>query len=648
MHIALRFDVTALAGYCLFGRSGDPSAACERMLKAQAIYAPDLPITASTGDGALGRRLFRLLPEDQYDRGPVQTGGWTVVADARLDNRSELADALGLASADIATVPDAALIARAVERWDEEAADRLIGDFAFAAWHQAGARLLLARDFVGQRPLHFYRGGGFFAFASMPKGLHGLSEVPREPDTDNVRSFLGLLPERGTATFYKGIERVPPAHLAVVTRDGVALRRYWQPSRATLRLKSSGEYQEAVREALDRAVAARLRGAGATIASHLSGGLDSSTVTASAARQLGPAGKRVVAYTAVPGVGFRAPERAGQFADESEHAAAVAALYTNVEHVLIRAMARSPLQRLDRNAFLFERPVLNLCNETWIEAILDDAKQRGLQVLLTGQLGNMSFSFDGYERLSALLARCRITTLIREAMALRRNGIGLRNSTARTLGPFLPAGAWLALNRWRGRQLELTDYSLLAAPAAEMVRKEAAEAAHDLTYRPRSDAFQKRLSAIRRVDLGNYNKGMLGGWGIDVRDPTADRRLFELCLSIPLDQYLRNGTVRAIARCGFKDRLPALITDELRKGLQGADWYEGLSGAREDAAEEVERLSGLAAAEGLFDLGRMRTLMSDWPQGDWNSPAVNHAYRLALLRGVSAGHFLRHASGANG
>jgi asparagine synthase (glutamine-hydrolysing) len=141
---------------------------------------------------------------------------------------------------------------RALERWGEEAVDRLVGDFAFALWDGGRERLLLARDFLGQRPLHYHRGDGFFAFASMPKGLHALPEVPLAPNRQAVADFLALMPETGTETFFEGIEKVRRAISSIVTRDGLLVRKYWQPPSTMLRLGSPDEYAEALREQLDR------------------------------------------------------------------------------------------------------------------------------------------------------------------------------------------------------------------------------------------------------------------------------------------------------------------------------------------------------------------------------------------------------------
>jgi asparagine synthase (glutamine-hydrolysing) len=639
--------VTALAGHWSFG-AGDSLGECERMLRAQQIYAPDAPVSLAAGNAALGRRLFRLTPEDSFDRGPEVKGDRILVADARIDNRPELAAELGISPADLALLSDSALLMRALDRWDEGAADRLTGYFAFALWDSAAQRLLLARDFLGHRPLHFHRGDGFFAFASMPKGLHALDPVPVAPNQRMAADFLALMPDNGSETFFEGIEKLPPGHLAVVTRTGIDTRRYWHPPSNLLRLKSGAEYEEALRERIDRAVAAQLRGAERQVGAHLSGGLDSGTVAATAARLLSANGGRVTAFTSVPRQGYEGGIR-NAVSDEGPLAAAIAALYPNMEHVLIRSGGRSPFSGLDRNFYLFERPVLNLCNEVWLEAIAEAARQRGLKVVLGGALGNLSISYDGMQLLPQLLSRGRLLRLGREIGGLLRTGTRLGTIASQTLGPFMPVPMWRMVQRLRGKPVGLHGYSAINpdSVAANGVVARAAERGLDLSYRPRSDPVETRLWAIDRVDPGNYVKGWLGGWGVDMRDPTADRRLIEFCLSVPAEQFLAGGIPRSLARRAFADRLPTEVVRERRKGYQAADWHEGLTAGLEDLRMEVDRFAEIDATTDALDTRRLAALAASIPEGGWHDDLVTGSYRLALMRGVSAGHFIRKAAGSN-
>lgn len=221
---------------------------------------------------------------------------------------------------------------------------------------------------------------------------------------------------------------------------------------------------------------------------------------------------------------------------------------------------------------------------------------------------------------------------------------------AQTFGPFVPTSLWRWLHRRIGRRVpEVLDYTAVRRErlAALDLDRLAAERHLDFSYRPRRDPFATRLWALRRVDPGNYNKGCLAGWGVDLRDPTADRRLAEFCLAVPSEHYLSDGVPRALGRRALADRLPALVLDERRKGYQGADWHERLTAARGAIAEEIERLASCSPAARALDSERLRALLARWPSSGWETQEIIERYRLALLRGIAAGHFLRKASGAN-
>jgi asparagine synthase (glutamine-hydrolysing) len=137
--------------------------------------------------------------------------------------------------------------------------------------------------------------------------------------------------------------------------------------------------------------------------------------------------------------------------------------------------------------------------------------------------------------------------------------------------------------------------------------------------------------------LGITRKGTLADGGIDVRDPTADRRLIEFCLSVPTEQFFRNGVPRALARAALADRVPAEVLNERRRGLQAVDWHEGMTAARSQILEEIARLEQNGPAVRALDLPHMRRLAENWPAQGWHREDIVEQYRLALLRGISVG-----------
>jgi asparagine synthase (glutamine-hydrolysing) len=640
--------VTALAGYWTWNEDENPVAWCERMLRAQSLYGQE---TAQWNGGpiALGRRIHRHLPEDAFDRRPIVSacGEYALVADVRIDNREQIAAGLGIAGADARRLCDSELLMRAYLKWGEELLQRLVGDFAFALWNSAREELLLARDFLGRKPLYHHIGDGFLAFASMPKGLHALPQIPYALCEERAVDFLGFMAGIGPASYFDGIERVEPGHIVTVSRTGVSRRRYWRPDLSPLILPRPGDYAEALRERLDEAVESRLRGAGPAVGAHLSAGLDSSAVVSTAARHMLSLGGRVTAFTAVPRSGYDGPVPRGRLADEGPLAAAVAAQYPNVDHLRIEVGGVSPLRDLDRQFFLYERPILNLCNQIWLEAINDRARERGLSVLLTAELGNLTMSYAGEHRLAELLGQGRLLAFSREATGMLRNGHRLRGVAAAAFASYLPAGLWAVLARFSpAHNLERASAILPALARSASFRKRAREHNRASHYRVSGDGVRARVEALATYDAGNFNKGVLGGWGIDIRDPTADRRLVEYCLRVPSEHFMRGGVQRALARHAFADRLPPALLAEGRRGYQFADWHENFAAVRGDFAAEVDRLADDPFAQKSIDIERLRALVRDWPGGAGLAEGMLD-YRCALARAVSVGRFAAKVRGSN-
>ena len=380
--------MTALAGLWRFDGLPDAAEGCARMLVSQEVYGPHHGAQWSDSAVALGRRLMRVLPEDAFDRQPLigGEGRYVLVADLRLDNRDELTEALRIPAPQARTLCDAAILLTAVERWD----------YAFAVWDRVRRRLLLARDPVGLRPLHYHRGQKFLAFASMPKGLHALPDVPYAADEERVAEFLALMPETGAQSFFLGIERVEPGHLVTVTANGLATRQHWQPCRRQIVLPRPEDYSEALRDLLDKAVSCRLRGTG-DVGAHLSAGLDSAAVAASAARLLAPSDRRIIAFTCVPREGYDGPAPRDAIIDEGPGAAATAALYPNIKHVVVRNEGYSPLAGLDPRFFLMERPTNHLHPAGWSYSLNKAVREWKIKVFLGGDFGNLGLSYDGVE-----------------------------------------------------------------------------------------------------------------------------------------------------------------------------------------------------------------------------------------------------------
>ncbi len=610
------------------------------MLRALEPYGADRTAFVADGAVAFGSHLLRTLPEDEADCQPLRLRshkGW-LIGDARVDNREALAADLGLDPEKARQLADTSFLLEAWERWGEDAVQHLVGGFAFAVWQPEEHRLYLARDHAGERPLYYTKSDELFAFASMPKGLLALPGVSAALDEDSLACFLAILPLAEGKTLFGSLQMVPHGHCLTVTPVGVRLRQYWHPSNARpLRLKNDAEYLEAFRECFDEAVRCRLRTTGA-IGSELSGGLDSSSVTATAAGLLATSGRGLTSFTHVPRRGYPTPEIAGRFGDEGPFAADVAALYPNIEHVLVPNGQVEIMQSVSRHVELFDQPVFNPTNAVWTDSILDEARRRGITAVLTGRAGNGTISYDGYLSLADMFRGGHWLNLARTVQALRRNEFTtLRKVGGVTVLPLLPL--WLQKQiAPRIGEFDL-EYCAVNPELAERINLiDRARSGFNLeSYDVRSDLNGLFVGS----DFGNDNTGYQAGWKLEMRDPTADKRVFEFIHSIPPDQFLRDGWMRSLIRRAMKQRLPESTLRRHVRGLQAADWHESMSESLDGIRAELQLLERSPLSRRVLDLPRMKKLTDTWPTEGFHTSTVQYSYHYALSRGIGVGAFIR-------
>lgn len=615
-------------------------------------YGRDAQHNWHKGNSGLLRTLLRTTPEDSLDRQPLidTTTKVAMVFEGRLDNRDELAEALGLGIGDLTLMADSDLALRACLHWDMDAPKHLLGDFALACWHPDHNRLWLARDPLGMRPLFWYRRDDLFGFATMPKALFAIPGLTKAICEEQLHDYLCMLPMTGPASLFKEVFRVEPGHVVLLESGNVSSHRYHRfDPHYELHLDSDEAYVEALREHLDRAVASRLRTA-SPIATHLSSGMDSTTVTAVAARQLSKRQQSLIAYTAVPPEGFNGPVPAGRHADEGPAARAVADRFDNVEHVLIRTDGTSPLDNLHATTEELDRAPLNICNVAWAAAIRADAARRGAKALLCADKGNMSISYDGIPYLASLLRSGQWATLWRVYKDLKRRHPTMtwRQMVKLCAAPLIPRSLWQAFEKHRGRAWMLGGHSAINPELSRRMntRKRAKDIEFDLSYQPSWNGRQYRINTLYLTDTGEYNAAANVD-GVEYRDPTADVRLMEFCLAVPDSQYLGDGQHQWLLKRLMADVLPPEILQAKTRGLQAADWYEQTERALPDLRAELERLKAHGSAGDFLDLAALEQALDEWPDSGWSNPEVERRYRFKLLRGLSVGTFIRYADEGN-
>ena len=631
--------MSVIAGLWSFDGSIDASKACRSMLHVLRMYGPDDCAQSSDGHFSMGSSLLRLLPEDRFDRQPLSADGMiSLVADVRLDNRNELTNKLRIHPGDAALMADSEIVLAAWRQWGENCVDHLIGAFSFAVWNGRERRLFLARDRVGERPLFYFLAGNCFAFASMPQGLHSLPFIGAEVNEEYITNYLALTFIPVGETIFRRIVRLPSGHAMSIEPGKTRVWRYWKTEElAPLPARCDEEFLQEFLEIFDAAVRCRLRTTGG-VGSHLSGGIDSASVAATAARMLNAEGRGLTAYTAVPRTDFDGLVDANHFGNEGPAAAEVSALYPNMHHVLVEPGQTTFLDVIDLNNSLYNHPSFAPSNEVWANAIMTRAKESGITLLLSGKSGNATFSDYGLTGLSVWFRAGNWFTLARVAWEIKMaRSASFKQLLRNALWPSLPF--WLrSITDPHMRNFSL-DFSPLNPEIVQRLKLKR-RALRDLNTEPAGGHPLLKIF-LKYADFSDTPVAAQAGWGLDLRDPTFDSRVVEFCLAAPLEQFVRGGKLRSLARRSMAGRLPPSTLNRTQRGRQSADWRLSFNAARTRMPHEIDLLEKSPLASRLLDLPRMRRLVETGTASGFNSSAINESAHSMLTLGFSVGRFLR-------
>jgi len=585
---------------------------------------PDGAELWTEGAVGLGHRLLWTTPESLHERLPMVSASGNIIltADARIDNRDQVITGLGLGDRAPEYITDSDLILAAYEKWDERCPERLLGDFAFVIWDRCKQMLFCARDHFGVRPLYYYYGPGrFFACASEIKALLCLPKVPRQLNEVNVGDYLAGISEDKAATFYQNILRLPPAHSATISPQGMRLNCYWalDPT-SELRLGSDEEYAAAYREIFTEAVRCRLRSA-FPLGSHLSGGLDSSSVTC-VARKLSQQTNTTLWHT-FSNIFEDVPQ-----CDERPFINAVLAQRGYIPHY-IHADHLSPLMDLERVFWHQEEPAIGP-NHFLPWQLNRAASQAGVRVVLDGFDGDSTVS-HGAVRFTELAHAGQWGTFAQEAQGISQHfnvsPVGLLQAYGlKSLEELAKRQQWLTfaatinqLNKifmvsrsdlvWRYGLKPLVPSWMLCSGRDSMVCIDPVIspdfALHIglharvglLKHQQSTPARTVREDQWRTLTSAHFpwvlelSDRSAAAFAIEVRHPFMDKRLIEFCLSLPSEQKLYQGWSRIVMRRA----MAGIIPEEVR-------WRGGKTDMNPNFVHGLLKNSRAALDEAVLDL----------------------------------------------
>ncbi|WP_438289719.1 asparagine synthase (glutamine-hydrolyzing) [Streptomyces sp. HUAS TT7] len=272
-----------IAGWIDFERDlSEEGAVASAMTATLAPRGPDGAGVWLGPHAALGHRRLAVI-DIEGGRQPMTTeSGVVLTYSGEVYNFRELRAELEAKGHRFRTRSDTEVVLRGYMEWGEGVAQRLNGMYAFAVWDARTEELLLVRDRMGVKPLFYCQPpGGGLLFGSEPKAILAHPRVPRAVDADGLREILTIAQTPGRSV-YRGLHELRPGQLLRFGRAGLSARRYWTLE-AQEHTDDLDTTIETVRGLLEDIVERQLV-ADVPLCSLLSGGLDSSAITALGAR----------------------------------------------------------------------------------------------------------------------------------------------------------------------------------------------------------------------------------------------------------------------------------------------------------------------------------------------------------------------------
>ncbi|MBO2448343.1 asparagine synthase (glutamine-hydrolyzing) [Actinomadura barringtoniae] len=283
---------------------GRERATLTAMTRTMSLRGPDDEGIWLDGHAALGHRRLAVIDVVGGVQ-PMSRGPATIVYSGETYNYRELRRDLEARGYRFSTASDTEVVLNAYLEWGAGLVERMNGMFAFAIWDQRSQELLLARDRMGIKPLYYAPTPAGVLFGSEPKAILANPAFTARIDEEGLCEVLSFCKTPGHAVF-RGMYELIPGHTITVSRQGLADRRYWALT-AREHTDDVPATVAHVRELLDDIVERQLI-SDVPLCTLLSGGLDSSALTALADRALGETDVRSFAVDFVDETGGFVPD----------------------------------------------------------------------------------------------------------------------------------------------------------------------------------------------------------------------------------------------------------------------------------------------------------------------------------------------------
>lgn len=492
------------------------------------------------GEMMFGHHKLIVHRRQTEEQQPFEHDDCIITSDARIDNIKELGEELELPFS--LNITDSFIILKAYKKWGNDCVKHLEGEFTFAIWDKLTKTFYGASDHIGFRTFYYYENNEIFAFASE---IRAIESIKTEPLKINEEIFLNYYTNiHHPITYDKNIKEVPCAHYLLLKKNSqLKIERYWKAGpKNKYKFKHSHEWYDCLLKLVTKKIECQID-SNYPIGIILSGGLDSSFVTAIACKLLKEKTRKLIAFSSVLPEDYNGPDKDERFYIEKlkEH-------YDNLEvHYVTIPDEIGPYSNLNEAFNRVELPV-NLFH--YVEsALFQSAEKYGVRTLLSGFGGDMAVSYNGngviYQNLSNFKILKAFELLIKRYKIEHFSLISMI-------------------------KMEILGHNILYRKIRDFIKKE------DYSYYPLKKALARKIikgnatPGKKSLFKNKINNSELSGYllrlrkhgiafNIEFLSPLLDKDVTELFFDIPDELHLLNGVKRSLIKETMKIMVPPEI-----------------------------------------------------------------------------------------
>jgi len=512
------------------------------------------------GNVGLGARRLSILDLSANGHMPMSAsdGRFWIVYNGEVYNFAELRSDLIAQGVSFRSNSDTEVLLYLYQRYGPQMLQRCNGMFAIAIWDTLEETLFLARDRMGVKPLYYASRSDGLYFASEEKAFFATG-FRAEFDESRALELLFFRYVAGEKTPYKGVQRLLPGHYLLYRHGEVNIKRWYclaEKIDPNLGLRSKAEASRQFTELFDDSIRLR-RISDVPVGSLLSGGLDSSSMTATMAQQ---AGAGISTFT----VRF-----ADAAYDEGRYAKELTARWNLDYQELYLPPAELP-EMLRRATHFLDEPIVH-GHDPHLLAISRMAKQK-VTVLLSGEGADEIMA--GYVRYLLF----RYPQRLMNAISAFSNGLERTRLLPRRMQKVAQLLKFKSPNDrlvYSSAELLPHQFDLQSIPDLEYRYQIAEEAQKAYSDPLRQVMYYEQHTYLQ--SLLDRNDRMTMGASIECREPFLDYRLVEWAANLPAQLMYANGTGKAVMRDAMRARLPRSILKHKKWGF-GVPWQAYLRG----------------------------------------------------------------------